>query len=330
MIKVSVIVPVYNAERYIGECIASLLGQAIISEMEIIVVDDHGEDGSIEVVKEIIKKHKCGARVKIISTKANEGAWSARNLGIFVANGKYIGFCDADDYVESDMYECLYDEAEKNESDWAYCCVSKDYGNGRCERLNPAIVSSCVMGEKEKRKMFVKGVAWFWSAIYRKEFLLSNRIKFPAGKFSEDSFFWWDVVMYANRLGVVPRVGYHYRIHPGSISRVEDMQKPVIVQNIFSMLISKFKKEKIYGKYRTELDYLYLKKGYLIPLMTYSINRGGDYEKFEKQRRIDDICVWSNKYLYMNPRILLLSIAFFFLPGVTAWLLKMRYKNCFL
>ena len=113
---ISVVVPVYNVENYMRKCIDSLLNQTL-SNIEIILVDDGATDTSPKICDEYARKHSC---IRVIH-KQNGGLGSARNAGMKAARGKYIGFVDSDDYVSVKMYETLWNLAETNEADCAYC-----------------------------------------------------------------------------------------------------------------------------------------------------------------------------------------------------------------
>lgn len=327
--KLSVIVPLYNAEQYVRICLESLLAQTIIDGMEIIVVDDRGTDRSVEIVRDIINNHPRGSHIRLLETPQNSGAWAARNIGLDEAEGEYIGFTDADDWVEPDMFERLYNEAERLEADWAYCYGQKEYENGdESEVLEPEVTESCELDERVKKDMFVNGVAYFWTAIYNRTFLKVNHIEFPEGKFSEDSYFWWMVVMYSEQLGVVPYVGYHYRIQPNSVSKRPDPEKAHLKQQMYSNLLSYFRGKGLYRIYQKELDYLYIKKGFLIPLLIEAINKQKpDLRAIRRQRHSDEVSLVGNKYLNRDPRGLFLTLAFRIAPRLTARLLKMKYKT---
>ena len=117
-IKVSIVVPVYNVEKYLKECIKSCQNQTL-KEIEIICVDDGSTDNSLEVIKSIASKD---SRVKYISKK-NSGYGNTMNRGFDAAVGEYIGICESDDYIEPDMYEILYNTAKINNLD----VVKSDY-----------------------------------------------------------------------------------------------------------------------------------------------------------------------------------------------------------
>jgi len=125
MSKISVIVPVYKAEKYIRRCIESILNQTLL-DLELILVDDGSPDKSGRICDEYAAKDN---RVKVIH-KANGGAASARNVGISIATGEYIGFCDSDDYVNSNMYEDLICVMEQNNLDTISCLSNNRTENG--------------------------------------------------------------------------------------------------------------------------------------------------------------------------------------------------------
>lgn len=109
MIKVSIIVPIYNTENYLNTCIKNLINQTL-KEIEIILIDDGSTDNSGKICDEYAKKDK---RIKVIHKK-NEGAALARNVGIEIAQGEYIAFVDSDDYTDFDYYEKLYKGSDNN------------------------------------------------------------------------------------------------------------------------------------------------------------------------------------------------------------------------
>lgn len=109
--KVSVIVPVYNAEKYLRDCLKSLVNQTL-DEIEIIAIDDASSDTSLDILREYEKKYP--TKIKVLSNKKNLGQGATRNIGVSHATGRYITFVDSDDYVSYDMYASLYEDAKKN------------------------------------------------------------------------------------------------------------------------------------------------------------------------------------------------------------------------
>ena len=131
MIKVSVVIPVYNMEKYLERCMNSVLAQTL-KELEIILVDDGGSDGSVAMCDKYAKEYD---NVKVLHKK-NGGLTSAWKAGSELAEGNYIGYVDSDDFIEPDMYEKLYEEAEKENADIACCGLRHIYESGDHEEWN--------------------------------------------------------------------------------------------------------------------------------------------------------------------------------------------------
>lgn len=131
MIKVSVVIPVYNMEKYLARCMNSVLAQTL-KELEIILVDDGGSDGSVTMCDKYAKEYD---NVKVLHKK-NGGLTSAWKAGSELAEGNYIGYVDSDDFIEPDMYEKLYEEAEKENADIACCGLRHIYESGDHEEWN--------------------------------------------------------------------------------------------------------------------------------------------------------------------------------------------------
>ena len=123
MIKVSVIVPVYNVEKYLNKCLDSLLCQSL-NDIEIVLVEDGGMDKSLEIAREYAEKHQ---NVKLIVHETNRGIGKARNDGIEAAEGEYLTFVDSDDYVSSDYCEKFYEFAKENKLDFVSASTYLDH-----------------------------------------------------------------------------------------------------------------------------------------------------------------------------------------------------------
>ena len=132
--KVSIIVPVYNAEKYLERCVNSLRNQTL-KDIEIILVDDSSTDASLEICNQMAIDD---SRIKVIH-KANEGAGLARNAALAIASGEYIGFVDSDDFVEFNMFETLYDKAVMYSSDLVMSGVIFVDGNMFSEKVNVSV-----------------------------------------------------------------------------------------------------------------------------------------------------------------------------------------------
>ena len=116
MPKVTLIIPIYNAASYIEACLASLVAQTM-DDIEVLLVDDHGRDDSMEVAQQFIEAHPSGKTFRMLATLHNMGPGAARNVGISAAQGEYIGFVDSDDVVAPDFCEQLYNAAKQHDAD---------------------------------------------------------------------------------------------------------------------------------------------------------------------------------------------------------------------
>lgn len=266
--KISIIIPVYKAEKTIQRCLSSLLNQTL-AEFEIIVVDDKGGDNTITIVEDIKQTHQRGDSIKIVEMPKNSGAALARNYGMREARGEYIAFVDSDDWCESFMYESLYNEAKRNNTDFSYCQALKELPDGKTKVLKLPYVEPGIISDEKRAFMLKHFVAYFWTGIYKKDFLVKERIEFPNVRYSEDSFFIWMVILTANRFSSLDKIGYHYIIYNDSVSNTLDKTKYLVKIELYRQLLKEIKARGLYEKFQQDILFLYFKKAYLIPLFIY-------------------------------------------------------------
>lgn len=216
MLKLSIIIPVYNVEQWISCCLESCLRQdRLQTDYEIIIVNDGTKDRSIDIVQEYMNKYK---NIHIIHQE-NKGLSGARNTGLQNANGKYVWFVDSDDFVESNCLDDLLSFAEKESLDVLCFGLNLFYENGQ-------IGSYTIQFEKEKFPYkgtdFISQVKMppaAWVAIYRKEFLINNQLYFLEGVLHEDMEFTPKAYCLAKRIAFVNQAVYYYRQRSGSIMK---------------------------------------------------------------------------------------------------------------
>ena len=210
MPKISVIVPVYNVQKYLEKCIDSLINQTL-RDIEIILVDDGSTDNSGLICDKYAGKD---SRIKVIH-KTNEGVSCARNDGTDAATARYILFIDADDWVEPNLCEITYKAAAGNCADLVLYTYNKVYRDGR---IIPAEVDlkSGFLTEEEALRFNVFYAPAVWLALYRRE--LCNEVRFPAGKIHEDFGIAHRYIHAAKSIFLINSPLYYYRIgRPGSI-----------------------------------------------------------------------------------------------------------------
>ena len=273
MIKVSVILPVYGVADYIVKCTESLLAQTL-KEMEFLFVDDHGPDNSIELLKQTIAGNPREKQFRILTPEHNLGAGMARNYAIPEAKGEYIAFVDSDDWIEPDMFEVLYATAKSQDADLCYSQEYKDYEDHSAETVilkNPIVEPGDFTYEK-KAYFLTHYVSYFTTFLFKRSFIERRAIRYPEDRSADDSFFLACALMTAESITRVDKPLYHYLIRPGSVSTTKDSVKYKKRLAIFSKLLAYAKTQNVYDSLKQELDFLYIKKGYISSLVNYVTN----------------------------------------------------------
>lgn len=216
--RVSVIVPMYNVECYLDQCVRSLFAQTL-KDIEIILVDDGSPDNCGQMAENYAKKDK---RVKVVH-RANGGLGPARNSGMEVASGEYIGFVDSDDWVEPQMYAELVAAADRTNADVCFSGIQLTVNGVKGDRTPNPFAGRLLIGQDEifeMRRSFYGGIPdknlWepvplsVWTAVYRREFIERHDIRFRAIR-SEDKFFNTAVCRAASRVTAIGETRYNYR-----------------------------------------------------------------------------------------------------------------------
>ncbi len=209
--KVSVIVPVYNVEPYIANCLSSLMAQTM-QELEFILVDDCGTDRSMDIAREYAARDP---RFRILEGEQNLGEGPTRNRGMAAARGEYIGFVDSDDWVSPDYFQQLYDTAIAEQADVA---------KGRRIRIGESSSSEDMLNDKISE--CIQNSLWpglvftfcFSSAIYRTEVLLQHNLTFPKLRNGADTVFLTEYLLHANKVALNNNAIYFYLQHSSSVS----------------------------------------------------------------------------------------------------------------
>ena len=203
MLKLSVIVPVYNTAPYLKQCFDSLLKQTY-ENIEFIIINDGSTDNSSEIIKEYAQK---SPKFKVI-TQDNKGYSGARNSALEIASGDYIGFVDSDDYISPDMYEKMIKEAEQN-ADIVSCGFYRVYQNNKQEDSNRLYVNLSKNGNYPE---LILDHGFVWNRIYRTKMLRDNNITFPTDiSFGEDTFFHRCALFAAKNVVYISEPLYFYR-----------------------------------------------------------------------------------------------------------------------
>ena len=212
MAKVSVIVPVYNVEKYLKRCLDSLINQTL-SDIDIICINDGSKDSSLQILEQYAKKD---SRI-VIYNQENSGVSVARNTGLEHASGEYIGFVDSDDWVDLDFYEKLYNSAKNNNADIAVADFIREHPNKKPKRLK--LKEEKIYTTPEDKFMICKvhREGCVWNKIYRTEFIHSINLKFVPKMYYEDRDFTIRSLYFSKKLVTTPNTYYRYFVNPKSI-----------------------------------------------------------------------------------------------------------------
>ncbi|MDO6686300.1 MULTISPECIES: glycosyltransferase family 2 protein [unclassified Agarivorans] len=198
--SVSIVVPVFNTEQYLLQCLESLAEQSL-SSIEVIVVIDASPDNAYQLAKQFAEQSNLAMRIVNLTT--NVGLAQARNIGMSHAKGQYLGFVDSDDYVDKQMYSHLFNQAVANNADWVSCGFSKFSAQGIEQYAHSNISENTSVCNK----------------LFRRSFIHQHQICFPAGELFEDEIFSYMAELYAQTILHIENPYYFYRHNANGICR---------------------------------------------------------------------------------------------------------------
>ena len=244
---ISVIVPVYNAAKFLERCVNSLIEQTY-PNMEIILIDDGSTDGSSEICDELSNN----SNKIVVIHKENGGVSSARNAGLKIAKGEYIGFCDADDYCRSEMFERMYNDIIETDAD----IVHVDYAGMWEDALNLSFEQTEGSVQVKNRKEGIKWIftskfhrAYAWSMLFKRPVV--ENLSFPEDMaVGEDKFFVVTAFLNAEKIAFDSKKEYIYILRSNSTMRSEYSRK-----NLSGIILAKQTDELIKEKYSEYAEY---------------------------------------------------------------------------
>lgn len=210
---ISVIIPVYGVEKYIAQCLDSIINQTY-KNLEVIVVNDGTKDRSAEIAKEYATKD---SRIKVYDFQ-NGGLSVARNRGLEIATGDYISYIDSDDWLDTKMYETLLEAAMKNDADMVKCGIIETNGVAE-EKITFKDVKIINNDQHKAFKNYFKGILWTlaWNGLYKKE--LAKKVKFPDNVVHEDNYSSGMFLYLAKKVIAMPFCLNYYRVNDAGISK---------------------------------------------------------------------------------------------------------------
>lgn len=207
--KVSIIVPTYNADEFMVDCLGSLVQQTL-KEIEIIVIDDGSEHNAYDIAHLFEGDHRIN-----VYRQENLGSSVSRNKGMDVATGEYIAFIDADDWIDKDFIERLYNAAKQSNSDIAAATIIRKRKNSQKYRVHYTEEKIYKSLEEKIKVCDIPRCCYVWNKIYKADFV--KKFKFESGIFFEDVLWIPEVIKNANQIITVPEVNYYYRVNNNSI-----------------------------------------------------------------------------------------------------------------
>ncbi|MBO6013824.1 MAG: glycosyltransferase family 2 protein [Bacteroidales bacterium] len=267
MPKVSIISPVYQAAPFIEACLDSILKQSF-QDFEVLLVDDHGPDNSMELARSFVAQRGEEHRFRFLETPQNSGPGIARNIGIEAAQGDFVVFVDSDDLLKPEYLQQLLASAVSAEGsyrDLAYCQLA--YSNGK-EYRNPVLEAG--MFTSRKKSFFLKHFVTFAVCfMYRREFLLENNLFFPNERNSEDTNFLTRCLLLAQSIACVDKPLYVYCVRDNSLTTGRNRNKWKQRLSAANKLMEAFRSMKFNPRYKdlhlehynAVMYYIYFKKG---------------------------------------------------------------------
>lgn len=234
--KFSVVIPVYNVEQYLEQCLESIKGQDFM-DYEVICVNDGSTDHSRAILEDWSAKFP---QMKVID-RENGGLSAARNTGLEAAHGDYVVFVDSDDWVETNMLSRLADETRGED---VVCYASRRTDNGNTDLLEEERGNGWDYYNRHALEARIVPFVCVWQRCYRRAFLLEHDLSFREGILHEDNEFTPRVCLKAKSVKVVPDVLYNYRVRPGSIMTTRGLRSKESLVLIGNELSELFAKEK--------------------------------------------------------------------------------------
>lgn len=225
----SIIIPIYNVEPYILECLESVANQTIADKLECILVDDCGTDNSVSVAESFLKSYSGGIHFELLHHQKNGGLSAARNTGVHAAHGEYLYFLDSDDMIIPRCMEILVEIADRHHADVVIGSYATD--DNRMSQFDKIDYPECVSDKgKVKRMMLDYEVIPVTAAnrLIRRELMVKNNLYFKEGIIHEDNYWTFFLAKHVERMAICKEKVYYYRSTPGSITNKVNVEKETL------------------------------------------------------------------------------------------------------
>lgn len=269
--KLSIIVPVYNmaSDNKLGFCMDSLLSQNL-SDFEIIAVDDCSTDNSLEILKEYEKKNP--GVVTAIHSEVNKHQGGAKNIGIKAAKGEWIGFIDADDWIDPDMYSLMLEKADETCADMVGCDLTlvndHTYEISDIIEKNGSADQSGILDHDKKKSLILDG-GRLVVKIYKRENILRNELFFPENIFYEDNAMSNSFLLTAKHYEYMEKPWYYYYQHGSSTVHSFSERMCLDRMEAARIMLSEAKRLGFFEEFKEEIEFVFTQLFYVNTLFTY-------------------------------------------------------------
>lgn len=253
--KVTVIIPVYNTQDYLKRCIESIVNQSY-KNIELILIDDCSTDTSLAIIHEYQNRYQ---NIKVISLDCQKGPGNARSRGLEEATGEYIGFVDSDDWVGLDFYSQLVGSISKNSCDIAIASIFNEEGSPisssprylyTYENVINNLTALNLLSRSFTQDVYITPIVG--NKLFRRNFILENNLYFESDSYNEDDIFTFLALLYAKKIVLTPKCGYHYFQRNGSITHAFSKKHVRSLIEAFTVLKEHLCAENIFEQYSSE------------------------------------------------------------------------------
>lgn len=266
--EISVVVPVYNVERFLQDCIDSLIAQTF-SDIEFIFVNDASTDDSLSILRR--NELSYPERIRVVDSPENLRQGGARNLGIAASRGRYIGFVDSDDLVGPEMYKTLYGAITECDADVAfiqYARIPEEFAlqevkSGR--EYTPLItwdslddLDGALLTETGKLKLIATPIGGVYCGLWKRDLLVESGVRFPERLKYEDNYWMSLIRCYVSRVKFVKEVHYFYRTNPDSTTTAINDSHQFDRRKIELMLIEELKRRDLFERFHAAWEYTFI------------------------------------------------------------------------
>lgn len=263
----SVIVPCYNVEQYVGRCLDSIISQTIgIGNLDIVLVNDASTDGTSSILQRYVEQYP--EHMRVINLEQNSGLSHARNLGIREAKAEYIAFVDSDDWIAPRMYEDLLKNGIAKGCDLAICEYDRPnrYVNGEIGVGNSIVLEQIDFPMRIQLLQEYRTNVYAWNKIYKRPFFTERDIWFPEGLCYEDNYVGFLALMLSEKIYITDAPYYHWYVNTQSITGTNKrIMDRLAVQN---QLFDRLRQLNLYDTFRDEIDFNYYEKGFMECIIT--------------------------------------------------------------